>query len=110
VSDGGIDHLWIVISDPTQHDGKCVLVNLTESVHGPHSFILRPGQHRYIYKESDVNFGDALLSCVDKVQRNVTLGNAKPHDAMDPAIVSDIIRRARTHPALTPILCKLLPP
>ena len=95
---GGIDHLWIVISDPTQHDGDCVLVNLTESRHGAHSFTLRPGQHRYIYKDSDVNFGDAFRSHVDEVNTHVASGSARPHDPMDMTIVREIIKRDRTHP------------
>ncbi len=52
------------MSEPAQHDGVCVLLNLTESVHGVHSYTLHPGQHRYIYKDSDVNFGDAFRSHV----------------------------------------------
>jgi hypothetical protein len=107
---GGIDHLWIVISDPAQTGGDCVLVNLTESAHGAHSFTLRPGQHRYIYKDSDVNFGDAFRSHVDEVTRHVGAGNARPHDPMDMAIVKEIIKRAKTHPAFQPILRRLLPP
>lgn len=55
---GGIDHLWILISDPAANGGDCVVVNLTDSSHGKFSYTLRPGQHRYIYKDSDVNFGD----------------------------------------------------
>jgi hypothetical protein len=106
----GIDHLWILISDPAQHNGECVLINLTESVHGAHSFVLQPGQHRYIYKDSDVNFGDAFRSHVKELQKHVALGTARPHDPMDMTIVREIIRRARTHPAFQPVLRKLLPP
>ena len=106
----GGDHLWILISDPEDHDGECVLVNLTESSHGPHSYTLRPGQHRYIYKDSDVNFGDAFKSNVEEVERHVAIGTARPHDAMDMAVVTEIIKRAKTHPAFQPVLRRLLPP
>ena len=100
----------IIISEPSQHNGACVLVNLTESLHGQHSFVLRAGQHRYIYKDSDVNFGDAFRSHVDEIARHVSLGTARPHDPMDMAIVKEIIKRARTHPAFQPVLRRLLPP
>src|SRR5215510_8486724 len=73
-----VDHLWIVISDATQHDGKCVVVNLTDSLHAKHSYTLVPGQHRYIYKDSDVNFGDAFLTSEDRLQHQVDFGFAKP--------------------------------
>jgi len=72
--------------------------------------MLRPGQHRYIYKDSDVNFGDAFRSHVNELQKHVALGNARPHDPMDMTIVTEIIKRARTHPAFQPILRRLLPP
>ena len=103
------DHLWIVISDPAAHGGKCVVINLTESSHGDYSFTLKPGQHRYIYKDSDVNFGDAFLTSETEVQCYVSIGSAKPHDPMDPAIVSEIIKRAKVpHPAFGRTLVKYL--
>lgn len=107
---GGIDHLWIVISNPAAHDGECVVINLTESLHAKFSYTLQPGQHRYIYKDSDVNFGDAFKTNVDELERQVRAGLAKPHDPMDPNIVNEIIKRAKTHAAFQPILRKLLPP
>ena len=94
---GGIDHLWILISDPAVNGGECVIVNLTESSHGKFSYTLKPGQHRYIYKDSDVNFGDAFRSHVDILRGEIAAGAAKPHDPMDMAIVKEIIKRANPH-------------
>jgi hypothetical protein len=105
----GGDHLQILISEPSQNGGKCILVNLTESVHGKYSFILRPGQHRYIYKDSDVNFGDAFQTSEANIQKNVMLGFAKPHDAMDEKILNSIVKAALTHCAFPPHLRKYLP-
>ena len=107
---GGIDHLWIVISDLEANGGECVVINLTESAHGKFSFTLRPGQHRYIYKDSDVNFGDAFKTHVDEINGQVASRSARPHDPMDMRIVREIIKRAKMHPAFQPILRKLLPP
>jgi hypothetical protein len=106
----GIAHLWILISDPSLHGGKCVLLNLTESSHATHSFTLRPGQHRYIYKDSDVNFGDAIQTSEAELKAKMTIGDAQSHDSMDSAIVKEIIKAAHTHPAFQPILRKFLPP
>lgn len=105
----GPDHLQILISDPTQNGGKCILVNLTESVHGKYSFVLKPGQHRYIYKDSDVNFGDAFPTSEEFIQKNVRLGLARPHDAMNSKILYEIIKAAQIHCAFPPHLRKYLP-
>jgi len=86
-----------------------VVINLTESSHGLHSFTLRPGQHRYLYKDSDVNFGDAFRTDVDYLSARMADRSARPHDPMDRSIVAEIIKRAKTHPAFQPILRKLLP-
>ena len=107
---GGIDHLWILISEPAANGGDCVVINLTESSHGAHSYTLKPRQHRYIYKDSDVNFGDAFKTHVNEINAHVASRSARPHDAMDMKIVREIIKRAKTHVAFQPILRKLLPP
>jgi hypothetical protein len=103
------DHLWIIISDPATHEGKLVVINLTESLGGKFSFVLKVGQHRWIYKDSDVNFGDAFATNEAFLQSEVKCGSARPHDPMDPSIVKAIIEAAHTHPAFQPILRKLLP-
>jgi hypothetical protein len=105
----GVDHLWILISDPGAHEGKCVLINLTESNHGPMAYTLVPGQHRWIYKDTDVNFGDAFATTVDLLKAAIKKNDAVPHDPMDDKIVLEIIKRAKTHAAFAPILRKLLP-
>jgi hypothetical protein len=104
-----IDHLWIVISDSSKHGGKCVVVNLTESIHGQFSFQLVPGQHRWIYKDSDVNFGDAFQTAEEFLAAEVAVGSARPHDPMDPKIISKIVEIAHTSPAFPPVLRKFLP-
>jgi hypothetical protein len=105
-----INHLWIEISDASKHGGKCVVINLTESSHGTHSYTLTKGQHRYIYKDSDVNFGDAFQTTASLLAGEVASKSAVPHDKMNLTIVSNIIKLAKTHPAFPPSLRKLLPP
>ena len=86
-----------------------MLVNLTSSSHGVHSHTLKVGQHRWIYKDSDVNFGDAFQTTDTALENEVSCGNAVPHDDMDRHLVSGIIERAKTHPAFPRILRRLLP-
>jgi hypothetical protein len=102
-------HLWIVISRPNDHDGKCVVVNLTESCHGKYSVTLVRWQHRWIYKDSDVNFADAFLTSESHLQSQVRIGSAVPHDPMDPDLLKMIIKKALSHPAIAPNLKKYLP-
>lgn len=101
----------MVISGATKHGGKCVVINLTDSSHAPNSFTLKPGQHRYIYKDSDVNFGDAFLTSEDRLQKECSIGSAKPHEPMDLGIVAEIVKRAvgpPRHPAIEPYLLRYL--
>ena len=45
-------HLWIVISDPSQHE-SCVIVNLTSwRSDKDQSCVLKPGDHPYITRDS----------------------------------------------------------
>jgi hypothetical protein len=98
-----------VISDAGLYDDQCVVINLTDSSHGEKSFTLRPGDHPYIHKDSDVNFGDAFLTTEAHLKAEVACGSAKPHAPMNPKIVSEIIKRALApHPAFTPNLRKFL--
>jgi len=103
------DHLWIIISDPVEHGGKCVVVNLTDSCHEKYSFTLVPGQHRWIYKDSDVNFADAFATSETHLLSEIELRSAIPHDPLNPDLVKKIIEVAHTHPGIAPNLKKLLP-
>jgi hypothetical protein len=103
------DHLWIVLTDPASNDGKCVVINLTDSRGGQFSHVLMPGQHRWIYKNSDVNYGDAFLSSESEINAAVASDQARPHDDMDARIVAEIVQRAKTHPAFNPRLRRFLP-
>ena len=84
------------------------MVNLTSSSHGIHSFILKPGDHPWIYKDSDVNFGDALLTTEERVQIYVRSRKAIPHSPMEMAIVIRVVETAKTHPAFAPKYRKYL--
>jgi hypothetical protein len=107
--DVGIDHLWILISDPDKNGGECVLVNLTESLNGRFSFVLKPGQHPFIYKDSDVNFGDAIKTKKADLENKIRLEVAKPREELDGTILQSIIQEAHKHPAFPPYLRRYLP-
>jgi len=77
------------------------LFNLTESSGGPASFVSKKGDHPFIYKNSDVNFGDGIYTDDYILEWNVKSGVAIPQAKMDIGIVEKIAKRAVNHPAVT---------
>ena len=98
--EGRTPHLYIVISDPSKN-GKFVVVNLTNSNHGAMSFTLQKGDHPFIYKDSDVNFGDAMVVDMARMQTEINLKNAIPNFTMALTIVQRIAIKAMDHPAVS---------
>jgi hypothetical protein len=107
---GRTPHLYIIISNPSLHEGKCIAVNITTSVRGKYSFVLKPGEHPFICKESDVAFGDAERTTAAQIQSLIASGAAIPHSPMDLKVVQKIVDEAHTHAAFTPAYRRLLPP
>jgi hypothetical protein len=96
---GRKEHLYIVLTDPNQNDGKFVAVNITKSTHGEKSFTLRAGDHPYIVTDSDVNFGDAIIIALHKYEHFVKWEQAIPREPMDIEIVEEIAKAFIDHPA-----------
>jgi hypothetical protein len=96
----GREHLYIVISDPAKNLGKFVIVNITESLHGQKSMVLARGDHPYISKDSDVNFGDAIITDEQTIQHEIKHERARPHAPMKLEIVERIALTALDHPAV----------
>lgn len=99
--DAGKEHLYIAITDPSKNSGKLVVVNLTKSAGGAKSFVLRPGDHPFIRRDSDVNFGDAMIVSTERIDRQVRLRLALPREPMDLSIVHRIAAAAKDHPAVS---------
>ena len=58
IGQGG--HLWVVISDPTQHNGEYIIVNLTtDQFRAGGDCELKPADHPWITNKCFVSFGDA---------------------------------------------------
>lgn len=54
--DGG--HLWVVISDPSAHQGEFVIVNLTGDLfRAGRECVLQVGDHQWVTKETYVYYG-----------------------------------------------------
>jgi hypothetical protein len=96
---GDNNHLWIVLTKPDPESGKCVIINLTSSTGGQYALTLKIGDHPYIRKNSDVNFGDAMISSVEQIEKAVRLGCAYRREPMGLELLQKIAETAKTHNA-----------
>ena len=87
---GKKEHLYVALTDPDKNEGKFAVFNLTDSVHGTMSFTLHKGDHPYINKDSDVDFGDSFIMSIEKYETAVRWGQAIPREPMDMKIVAKI--------------------
>lgn len=66
----GIEHLWIVLTDPEPVTSLAVCVNITSrQSYSEITVILHPDDHPFITHESVIPFADALILAMDKVQQ-----------------------------------------
>lgn len=93
-------HLYVIISDPTQHQGKCVLVNLTtQRPHSDATCVLQPHDFpSFVRQPSVVNYGDALLADLKDVQMIIDQGHVRPHPNVPPSVLERIIKGAWQSP------------
>ena len=95
------EHLFIVLTDPSSNNGDFAAFNLTKSRGGPMALTFQIGDHPYINKyPTDVNFGDALIFNISKVERAIEFGQAICHVRMNPDLVEKIAKKAIGHPAI----------
>ncbi len=102
------EHLYIVLNSAATCAGKVALVNLTESKGGPMAMVLKTGDHPYIYKNSDVNFGDSFVADEVLIVEQMAAQLAFPNAPMDLALVERIARTALKHPAVERCVKRLL--
>ena len=94
------EHLYIALNSAKTCGGKVVVVNLTEARGGPVAMVLKVDQHPFIYKDSDVNFGDSFIADETLIESEITLRSAVPNATMDLRLVEQIARAALKHPAV----------
>jgi hypothetical protein len=93
------EHLYIVVSITKGDPPSAVIMNLTGARGGAGACVLTPGDHPFITKNSDVNFGDALIKTVDFLDRIVASGEAISHATMKPELLLKIGSAGKSHPA-----------
>lgn len=95
------EHLFIVLTDPQKNNGNFAAFNLTKSRGGPMALTFQIGDHPFITRyPSDVDFGDALVFNISKVERDIASGQAVLHQPLNHNLVEQIARKAIGHPAI----------
>src|SRR5580700_10261769 len=95
---GSTKHLWILISDPTAHNGHGVIVNLTtnrERSGGECS--LGVGDHQWLTHECWVSFADAKLIAPGQwrnIQSGMRQGILVAQPPVAPAVLARIVATA----------------
>lgn len=97
-------HLWVVISDPSRHEGNCIIVNLTSNAfRAGNDCQLKQGDHPWIAAASYVTFGDARKVTPKEetiIVSLMTAGTIKKHHPMPLPILKKIIDSAKASKAL----------
>ncbi|MDR3773275.1 MAG: hypothetical protein P4L26_08005 [Terracidiphilus sp.] len=103
-----VPHLFFVISDPTQHGGAFVAVNITKDyIRAGRECVLQIGDHPWITAESFVTFRDALeITPAKAVGLHRLIGTEVfIENPLDPAVLRRIIVAAKASKSLRPV-CK----
>lgn len=109
--DGGNNsHLFIVVTQPRPEDGRFVVFNLTRSSGGGGwALTFRIGEHPFITKyDSDINYGDGLITDLARVLNDISRRRAKPHSPMSQDQIDRIARHAVGHPAVPGSIVKMV--
>lgn len=97
-------HLWIVISEPTKHNGNFVIANLTtDEYRAGNDCELNENDHGWIKCKCFVNFGDAReVTPVEeaKITAAISSGHITPKLPMKQAILLRIATAAKISKAL----------
>lgn len=93
-------HLYFVITEPDD-EGKVLLVNITENEEDrDQSCVLQPKEHPYIRKESVVNYREAILSDVQKIDIAISMRVATPDVDMSDVLLNKMIQGGKISPFL----------
>ena len=85
------NHLYVVISDPAKHAGKCGLVNLTtQRAASETTCVLAPEDFpSFIHHATVVNYSDALLAEQVSIEKIIKNGEVRSH----PDMAADVLKR-----------------
>lgn len=97
-------HLWIVISDPTRHNGEYIIVNLTtDEFRAGKDCELNQGDHPWITDKCYVSFGDArkVTPAEDaKIAAHMASGAIRKQYPLKAAMLQKIVAAGKKSKAL----------
>lgn len=99
-----IEHLWIVISDPSENGGSYVIANLTKNKERAGTDCeLRPSDHPWIREKCFVSFGDARKVGQEEeaqIVKHISNGTIRSNCPLKSHVIKKIIAAARQSEAL----------
>lgn len=79
-----VPHLWVVLTEASRPTGEVVIVNLTsKKAFSDTTVVLDRGDHPFISHPTVVNYSDARLTTVDKLEQAVGIGFDRKADVDD---------------------------
>jgi hypothetical protein len=85
-------HLWIVLSDPTRAADQVLLVNMTTLDERKEQIcVLNVGDHPWITHATCINYGDAVLTTLDKLLSAKDAGALKLQDPLAAHVLQRIL-------------------
>lgn len=106
-----VRHLFFVISDPAQHGGTFVVVNITQDhIRAGRDCVLQIGDHPWITGESFVTFRDARLITPPEEAHLISMFGAEVlvEAPVDLIVLKRIIEAAKSSRSLAPVYKKYL--
>jgi len=89
------DHLWMVISEPTEDEENILVVNFnTWKPWGDPACVLNAGEHPFIRHRTYVNYRDALVMSRDELAMLLRLNQAAPRAPLSEPLLKKIRERA----------------
>lgn len=105
------EHLHIVLAVKCEglEPDECIVVNFTESKGGEMALTYQKGDHPYLTKPSDINFGDAEIMTRTFIADHVNgTDGLAAHEPIGIEMVRQIGHKGKNHPAVMKKIKKVL--
>lgn len=95
-----VDHLWIVINEPSLHGDEALFVNVTTYVANVKdaTTLLHVGDHPFIKHQSCINYGAAKSAATGKMDQLVATGLFRINAPASAALIARIRNDALSAP------------
>jgi hypothetical protein len=85
------DHLFVVVYDSSSEE-EVLIVNFTSAKpHSDRTTVLQEGDHPFISRETVVNYSDATIACLKKLETAISGGLGSTNEPVE----MDLLRKIR---------------